>query len=34
MESWRQTVASMSREEIFTAASIVEVVPKLLLSGE
>lgn len=34
MESWRQTVASMSREEIFTAASIVEVAPKLLLSGE
>ena len=34
MEGWRNTVASMSREEIFTAASIVEVVPKLLLSGD
>ena len=34
MESWRHTVASMSREEVFTAAGILEVVPKLLLSRD
>jgi hypothetical protein len=34
MESWRHTVASMSREEVLTAAGILEVVPKLLLSRE
>jgi hypothetical protein len=31
MENWRHTVASMSREEVLTAAGILEIVPKLLL---
>ena len=34
MENWRHTVASMSREEVLTAAGILEIVPKLLLSPE
>jgi hypothetical protein len=34
MENWRHTVASMSREEVLTAAGILEIVPKLLLSRE
>jgi hypothetical protein len=34
MESWRHTVASMSREEVLTAAGILEIVPKLLLSPD
>ena len=34
MENWRHTVASMSREEVLTAAGILEIVPKLLISPE
>ena len=34
MESWHHTVASMGREEVFTAAGILEIVPKLLLSPD
>ena len=34
MESWRHTVASMSREEVLTAAGILEIVPKLLIKSE
>ena len=34
MENWRHTVASMSREEVLTAAGILEIVPKLLINPE
>jgi hypothetical protein len=34
MESWRHTVASMSREEVLTVAGILEIVPKLFFSSE
>jgi hypothetical protein len=34
MESSHHTVASMSREEVLTAAGILEIVPKLLISPE
>src|SRR5687768_5233493 len=34
MESWRHTVASMSREEVLTVAGALEIVPKLFFSSE
>lgn len=34
MESWRHTVASMSREEVLTVAGVLEIVPKLFFSSE
>ena len=34
MENWRHTVASMSREEVLTAAGILEIVPKLLINPQ
>ena len=34
MENWRHTVASMSREQVLTAAGILEIVPKLLINPQ
>ena len=34
MENWRHTVASLSREEVFTAIGALEILPKLLFRSE
>ena len=34
MESWRHTVASMSREEVLTVAGVLEILPKFLPGPE